>query len=316
MKKKLIALILVLVLCLAMCPAVYAANGDLTVAALLPGNMLITFSDETVPLLCPYGTTSYLYCKYANFPDNTNLSSIAVAFAYTGNALKINGTTVASYNTVAQRTFASIIDLTSIITVEVIYGNSSKSYYISAYKSGYYVKMSFEYENARAFSNLSSGSTYGTSGVLNPVTQAQKVNAATAVTSMDTMCESMFPNVTAAEYKELDNIFIEPIATNSDTYSAYGLLLKFQSARVGFVFSGNLSYVSSIGGLDMNSTGMMSDYQLGYSQGTGGWMYQVIRDGVTYTPAVSAGSLRLLPGDEVVWRYTCDFGYDIGCPIF
>ena len=45
-------------------------------------------------------------------------------------------------------------------------------------------------------------------------------------------------------------------------------------------------------------------------------MYQVKRGNVTYTPLIGINGWKLLPGDEVIWRYTCDYGYDIGAPMW
>ena len=49
------------------------------------------------------------------------------------------------------------------------------------------VTMNFEYENARAFSQLA-GTVYGNSGMLDAVTSAQKATAAEKVLQMDNMC--------------------------------------------------------------------------------------------------------------------------------
>ena len=313
MKKKLITLALAPVLCFAMCPAVHAASGDLSVSALVAGNMTVSFSSETKQVLGPNATTNNAYFKYAMLPSGNNLSSVTTIFTYTGKALKINGTTVASYNTVSQRTYTHSEDFTGVLTVEVVYGNTSKVYYVAAYLSTFDVSMSFEYENARTFSTLQ-GDTYGTSGMLDQVTSAQKATATSAVSAMDTMCNSMSPDITSTQYKSLENIQISPNSMVTDSNTVYGLLCTFQSARTNFTFTTNpdSSYhqIVDIGALGPNSTGQS------YGYGSGGWMYQVIRGGVTFTPLVGTSEWMLFPGDEVVWRYTCDYGYDIGCPLW
>ncbi len=52
-------------------------------------------------------------------------------------------------------------------------------------------------------------------------------------------------------------------------------------------------------------SGIANIYEFDFGSGSG-WMYYV--NGVS--PSVGAGSYVLRPGDNVVWRYTCDFGND------
>ena len=171
--------------------------------------------------------------------------------------------------------------------------------------------MSFEYENARAFSTLS-GDTYGTSGLLDAVTSTQKATAAQAVAAMDTMCESMLPSVTAAQYKVLDNILIEPLSYDPESNNVYGLVGTFANARTNFTYTTNTSesVILSIGSLYYNSTGTVN------GSGAGGWMYFVQRGNTTYLPLIGAQGFFLFPGDEVIWRYTCDYGFDVGYPMY
>lgn len=161
--------------------------------------------------------------------------------------------------------------------------------------------MNFEYENARAFSLLS-GTEYGNSGMLDEVTDAQKANAAEKVQQMDNMCTSMSP-MTAAQYRTLTT-------TVNAGNTPYELLNAFKAARTGFDFSGSSSYISSIGVLDMNSTATM------LGGGAGGWMYQVTRGDQTVVPMIGISGWKLIPGDVVTWRYTCDYGYDVGAPMW
>ena len=161
--------------------------------------------------------------------------------------------------------------------------------------------MNFEYENARAFSALD-GTVYGSSGMLDDVTDEQKANAAEKVQQMDNMCTSMSP-MTAAQYRTLTT-------TVNAGNTPYELLNAFKAARTGFDFSGSSSYISSIGVLDMNSTATM------LGGGAGGWMYQVTRGGQTVVPMIGISGWKLIPGDVVTWRYTCDYGYDINAPMW
>ena len=296
MKKKLITLMLAIVLCFAMCPAVHAANGDLSVSALN-----VTFTNDTVIANTDDGGTNTAYFSYAQLPDNTNFSSVNTTFTFTGTALKINGTQV---STTSPYTYYGL-NLGTLATVEVVYSGGSRVHYISAYPSSFDVTMQFEYSNAVAFANLS-GSTYGTSSYVTGVTSTQKTAMAGYVSQMDAMCDSMLPSITREGYKRRENITItvNPQVPSSNT--PYGLMQLFKNARTNFVFSGSTSYINSIGYLDYNSTGHYS----------GGWMYQVVRGNVTYTPSIGIDGWKLLPGDEVIWRYTCDYGYDIGAPMW
>lgn len=90
----------------------------------------------------------------------------------------------------------------------------------------------------------------------------------------------------------------------------YELLTAFKAARANFTFDGSSSYISAIGVLDMNSTATMSGY------GAGGWMYQVTRGDQTVVPMIGISGWKLIPGDVVTWRYTCDYGYDVGAPMW
>ena len=316
MKKKLITLVLALVLCFAMCPAVHAAsNGDLTVSTLVNGYMPVYFSNGSVEMQMSDLQMNTMYYCHAKLPDSTNFSSVTTYFSYTGTALKINGTQVSTNGNGGTKLYTAsgnnAIDFTGIVTAEVIYSGGSKTYYVYAYPSEYYVKMSFEYENARAFSTLS-GDTYGTSGLLDAVTSTQKATAAQAVAAMDTMCESMLPSVTAAQYKVLDNILIEPLSYDPESNNVYGLVGTFANARTNFTYTTNTSesVILSIGSLYYNSTGTVN------GSGAGGWMYFVQRGNTTYLPLIGAQGFFLFPGDEVIWRYTCDYGFDVGYPMY
>ena len=316
MKKKLITLVLALVLCFAMCPTVHATNGDLVITAILPGNMTVQFTSESVQVNTYGGGTSTAYFQHAKLPAGTNLSSVFTNFVYTGSALKINGTQVSTNNTNnPSKSYSQTTNFTQVTTIEVVYGSTSKLYYVSAYLPSYEVKMSFEYENARAFANLE-GNTYGTSGMLESVSSDEKTAVAALVASMDSMCESMLPDLTAAEYKVLDGIEIEPLSYDASSNTPYAAMLDFADARDNFTFTGNSTYISALGVLNADSTGKRFDDDLNTYVGTGGWMYQVKRGGVTYTPEIGINGWKLIPGDEIIWRYTCDYGYDIGHPMW
>lgn len=138
--------------------------------------------------------------------------------------------------------------------------------------------------------------------MLDEVTDAQKANAAQKVQQMDNMCERMNP-MTAAQYRTLTT-------TVNAGNTPYELLNAFKAARTGFDFSGSSSYISSIGVLDMNSTATM------LGGGAGGWMYEVTRGGQTVVPMIGISGWKLIPGDVVTWRYTCDYGYDINAPMW
>ena len=217
-------------------------------------------------------------------------------FTFSGSALLINGVQEATSSP-----YTTTVDFTDVVSVGVVNGTTTKTYYVSAYPSTFTVTMNFEYENARAFSQMA-GTVYGNSGMLDEVTDAQKANAAQKVQQMDNMCESMSP-MTAAQYRTLTT-------TVNAGNTPYELLNAFKAARTGFDFSGSSSYISSIGVLDMNSTATMSGY------GAGGWMYQVTRGDQTVVPMIGISGWKLIPGDVVTWRYTCDYGYDVGAPMW
>lgn len=291
MKKRILAIFMAMVMALSLSVTAFAATtaeGDLTITALG-----VTFENDVVSVSS--GSQYDAYYSYGQLPDATNFSNVQTTFAFSGSALLINGMQVATASP-----YTAYVDFTSVVSVGVV-GSSTKTYYVSAYPSTFSVTMNFEYENARAFSTLD-GTVYGSSGMLDDVTDEQKANAAEKVQQMDNMCNSMSP-MTAAQYRTLTT-------TVNAGNTPYELLNAFKTARTGFDFSGSSSYISSIGVLDMNSTATMS------GGGAGGWMYQVTRGGQTVVPMIGISGWKLIPGDVVTWRYTCDYGYDINAPMW
>ena len=291
MKKRILAIFMAMVMALSLSVTAFAATtaeGDLTITALG-----VTFENDVVSVSS--GSQYDAYYSYGQLPDTTNFSSVQTTFAFSGSALLINGVQVATASP-----YTAYVDFTSVVSVGVV-GSSTKTYYVSAYPSTFSVTMNFEYENARAFSTLD-GTVYGSSGMLDDVTDEQKANAAEKVQQMDNMCNSMSP-MTAAQYRTLTT-------TVNAGNTPYELLNAFKTARTGFDFSGSSSYISSIGVLDMNSTATM------LGGGAGGWMYQVTRGGQTVVPMIGISGWKLIPGDVVTWRYTCDYGYDINAPMW
>ena len=291
MKKRILAIFMAMVMALSLSVTAFAATtaeGDLTITALG-----VTFENDVVSVSS--GSQYDAYYSYGQLPDTTNFSSVQTTFAFSGSALLINGVQVATASP-----YTAYVDFTSVVSVGVV-GSSTKTYYVSAYPSTFSVTMNFEYENARAFSTLD-GTVYGSSGMLDDVTDEQKANAAQKVQQMDNMCNSMSP-MTAAQYRTLTT-------TVNAGNTPYELLNAFKTARTGFDFSGSSSYISSIGVLDMNSTATRS------GGGAGGWMYQVTRGGQTVVPMIGISGWKLIPGDVVTWRYTCDYGYDINAPMW
>lgn len=292
MKKRFLAIIMAMVMALSLSVTAFAgtnAAGDLTITAL--GE---TFDNDVVSVSSGEQWDAF-YC-FKQLPDNTDFSSVRTTFEFTGTKLLINGVQKATSSP-----YTANVDFTSVVSVGVVNGTTTKTYYVSAYPSTFTVTMNFEYENARAFSLLS-GTEYGNSGMLDEVTDAQKANAAEKVQQMDNMCASMSP-MTAAQYRTLTT-------TVNAGNTPYELLNAFKAARTGFDFSGSSSYISSIGVLDMNSTATM------LGGGAGGWMYQVTRGDQTVVPMIGISGWKLIPGDVVTWRYTCDYGYDVGAPMW
>ena len=292
MKRKFLAIIMAMVMALSLSVTAFAATnaaGDLTITALG-----VTFENDVVSVSS--GSQYDAYYSYGQFPNDTDFSNMETTFTFSGSALLINGVQEATSSP-----YTTTVDFTDVVSVGVVNGTTTKTYYVSAYPSTFTVTMNFEYENARAFSQMA-GTVYGNSGMLDEVTDAQKANAAQKVQQMDNMCESMSP-MTAAQYRTLTT-------TVNAGNTPYELLNAFKAARTGFDFSGSSSYISSIGVLDMNSTATM------LGGGAGGWMYQVTRGGQTVVPMIGISGWKLIPGDVVTWRYTCDYGYDINAPMW
>ena len=191
MKKRILAIFMAMVMALSLSVTAFAATtaeGDLTITALG-----VTFENDVVSVSS--GSQYDAYYSYGQLPDATNFSNVQTTFAFSGSALLINGVQVATASP-----YTAYVDFTSVVSVGVV-GSSTKTYYVSAYPSTFSVTMNFEYENARAFSTLD-GTVYGSSGMLDDVTDEQKANAAEKVQQMDNMCNSMSP-MTAAQYRTL-----------------------------------------------------------------------------------------------------------------
>lgn len=292
MKRKFLAIIMAMVMVLSLSVTAFAATnaaGDLTITALG-----VTFENDVVSVSS--GSQYDAYYSYGQLPNGTNFSSVQTKFVFSGSALLINGVQEATSSP-----YTTTVDFTDVVSVGVVNGTTTKTYYVSAYPSTFTVTMNFEYENARAFSQMA-GTVYGNSGMLDAVTSAQKATAAEKVLQMDNMCAGI-SSLTPAQYRTL--------TTNvSAGDTPYELLTAFKDARANFTFDGSSSYISAIGVLDMNSTATMSGY------GAGGWMYQVTRGDQTVVPMIGISGWKLIPGDVVTWRYTCDYGYDVGAPMW
>lgn len=141
----------------------------------------VTFENDVVSVSS--GSQYDAYYSYGQFPNGTDFSNMETTFTFSGSALLIDGvqkTTSSPYTTT--------VDFTDVVSVGVVNGTTTKTYYVSAYPSTFTVTMNFEYENARAFSQLA-GTVYGNSGMLDAVTSAQKATAAEKwLLQMDNMC--------------------------------------------------------------------------------------------------------------------------------
>lgn len=287
MKRRLLAIFLVLALVLGFNTAALAENGDITIVS---GDT--TFTNGSVSVYNPEEDATYTsYYSYAQLPDDTNFSSVPVTIHFTGSSLKINGTTV-DYSSPYE---GSINFSGSSAKIEVVFAGGSKLYYASAYPSAFSATVVVNYENARTFSQLSPNAIYGTSGYLDPATTAQLANAASDVSNVD----GYLPTVAS-------RTLTTAVEAGDNPYDILMLLAAPLSLPVG----GSSSYVSSIGALDMYSTATMYDYP------SGGWMYKVQRGSETLFPNIGASGWKLMPGDVVTWIYTCDFGYDVGYPMW
>lgn len=287
MKRKLLAVFLILALLFGYSTVALADDGDITIVS---GNT--TFTNGSVDVYNPDEDETYTsYYTYAQLPDNTDFSNVTVTINYSGSSLKVNGTTV-DYNS----PFTGSINFSgSSVKIEVVYTGGSRMYYASAYPSTFQATVTINYENARTFSQLSPNDSYGSSGYLDPATATQIANAASDVSNVDTYLPTTASRTLTTTVDAGDN-----------PYDILMLLATPISLPVG----GSSSYVSSIGALDMYSTATMYDYA------SGGWMYKVQRGSETLFPNIGASGWKLMPGDAVTWIYTCDYGYDVGYPMW
>ena len=298
--KKASALLLALVLAFSLSVPAFAttnSDGDMTITS---GS--VTFTNESYAYFdAETGEDLTAYTSYAQLSSSSNFAHLPVIINFTGTGLKINGTTVPTSN----NSYDGYINVSgTCATVEVIYSGGTRTYYVAAYPATFHASVTLDYSNAHRFSNLSAGASYtGIYGrhcsYLNPATQAQINTATAAVAALD----AKFP----------DGVY------KSATYSNMGagktaadILFTFGSER-GLTIGGSTSYISSVEGLDMDSTATYTYY--GYTSGAGGWMYSVTRGDTTMYPMISAGSFKLMPNDVVNWSYTCDLGYDLNYPM-
>ena len=68
-----------------------------------------------------------------------------------------------------------------------------------------------------------------------------------------------------------------------------------------------LETTGSLGGVYVEGIGHLYEFDCGSASG---WMYRVNGE----YPNYGCDSFALSPGDVVEWRYTCDFGVDVGGP--
>ena len=262
----------------------------------------VTFTNESYAYFdAETGEDLTAYTSYAQLSSSSNFAHLPVIINFTGTGLKINGTTVPTSN----NSYDGYINVSgTCATVEVIYSGGTRTYYVAAYPATFHASVTLDYSNAHRFSNLSAGASYtGIYGrhcsYLNPATQAQINTATAAVAALD----AKFPD---GVYKSATYSNIGAGKTAAD------ILFTFGSER-GLTIGGSTSYISSVEGLDMDSTATYTYY--GYTSGAGGWMYSVTRGDTTMYPMISAGSFKLMPNDVVNWSYTCDLGYDLNYPM-
>ena len=304
MKRKVIAFVLVLAMCMGLCSIAFAIpteTGDVEIIA-----AGVTFTNSTVTVNTYGGGTNTAYFSYGQLADSQNLSSVSLTINYRGRGLKINGTTVQNYyGSVSNYQYTTTgFDMSSVVTIEIkMLSNNWRKYYVSAYHSTVdNVTMNIEYENARAFSQLSENAVYGNSGMVVAATQARINTAIADVAATDTMCNSI-SGMSAAEYKTY--------TTNLTGGSTpYDLMESFKNARTGFSYIGSQTSIIQIGGLNSESTAKAKSAYGGH--GAGGWMYEVTRGNYTFYPTIGINGWKLMPNDVITWHYTCDFGDDLG----
>lgn len=302
--KKVISLLVAIVMVFSLSSMALAADSTLL-------SMTGTVGSET----CTFGTESYTYTNpvsgqsftastaLADFTVGTDLSSVVLDITYNGTALKINGTQVStngSYHGVQNFVGTTVV-------IEVVQTSGTAIYYAAATAGDFSVSMNINYDTLGAFAATETGSYYQRDGYtrntyMDVVTDDQKAMADFAYgyfsdLGLSTMTETVSSGSTAvsvlADYATLNSLSVTDSAGEQITAAT--------------------TYVDAIEGVDMNYAGTYTYY--GWSNGSGGWMFGVLRGGELQFPGVSAGLFNLIPGDVVTWFYTCDLGYDLGYPM-
>lgn len=306
--KKMISVLLALVMMLSLCTVAFATENeacDMTMVYTPTSDTAthVTFTNDSFTV---NGVTAYETC--ATLPNDANFSSLPVTITYNGTALKINGVQVSTGGS-----YSGQIDLASTVTtIEVVSGSTSREYYAAAYPTSLSASIKIDYENLVTLSQMTANSSYtGTKTgathcpYLSLVTEDEIAMAGEAVAQLDLMIPATATTYTVSGGKTVMALLNTFATANELTIldSDYEMLTD------------NTTYVDSIEGIDMSFSPQYSYY--GYGSYAGGWMFAVKRGTSTvYTyPNISAAYLYLMPGDQVMWSYTCDLGYDLGYPM-
>lgn len=301
--KKFVSVILALVMVLSFCTVAFATDTEAGDMTMMYTPTSLTFTNESFTV---NGYTSYT--TKAQVPASANLSSLPVTISYTGTALKINGVQVSTNGT-----YSGAIDLASTVTtIEVVTGSGSRVYYAAAYPASFSSSIQINYANLVTLSTMTANTSYigGMSGAtqcpyLSLVTADEIANAATAVEQLSAMIPASATTYTATSGKTAMSLLNDLATANTLTImdSDYNMLTDATT------------YVDSIEGVDKTYSPQYSYY--GYGGNAGGWMFGVKRGTSTVYvyPGISAAYFYLMPGDQVMWIYTCDLGYDLGAPM-
>jgi len=280
--KKTLAILLALVMLFAVNCTAFASTGALGISSLTINGNAATETVTTVG-----GVSRYTFNVVLS--SGTQLSTlapatIAVTCADSSATVAINGTSA----TLSGGVYTGTATLSNTYaTVTVTNGANSRDYVVTAAIDGTTISVTITVDASNAY-NWANG-TYNNN---HPAYDAGSPSGAAEAARIRSTASYLEARCTTLQLVIADG------STVMDALSA-------ASARAGNTFYVDGLASGYVSGMGKSASNLISAFTCGsYS----GWMYKV--DGVI--PNYGASQYCLDAGDNIVWAYTCNYGWDIG----
>lgn len=298
--KRISTLLLALVMALSLSVTAFATTPT------TDGDMNVTYGSATftkTSINYTNSETNESVTAYSHLLIDSDVAdaTMTLTLEFNGTSLYVDGVDVTPQ--VIDSTYAGSFNLIDhVAEVEVVYDGGSAKHYIAAYAPGELnATVNIDYSRATYFGTLTGPTTYTYPDMehcpyLDTVTQAQIDNMNACLTVMNGRFTTEASKTAA--YTRL-----------TDGCTASDILDKLCHDN-GLTVTYDGSFISRVGSLGTDSATTWTYY--GYSSGSGGWMYKVVRGNNEMLPMIGATAFPLMPGDVVTWYYSVDLGYDYG----